>query len=136
MCSNMPYIKELDLSKNLLEGNIPPNIWKCKHLEMLGLAYNNFGGNIPSAIGNVSTLLGVELSYNHLTGILDMSFRTIVYDWVNVNFGYKHMIKIRIWLKTFTFKKLVHNKWRCCQSSQSSPFIYCSLKKLMVNANC
>ncbi|XP_047961184.1 putative receptor-like protein kinase At3g47110 isoform X2 [Salvia hispanica] len=68
MCNGMPYINQLDLSKNLLEGNIPSNIWKCKHLDSLVLSFNTFSGNVPRAIGNMSMLRELYLGYNYFTG--------------------------------------------------------------------
>ncbi|XP_047961843.1 putative receptor-like protein kinase At3g47110 [Salvia hispanica] len=68
MCSNMSNIELLELDLNGLEGDIPPNIWKCKNLQIFSLSENNFSGNIPQAMGNVSMLRVLSLGYNHFTG--------------------------------------------------------------------
>ncbi|GFP81317.1 probable LRR receptor-like serine/threonine-protein kinase at3g47570 [Phtheirospermum japonicum] len=94
MCNNLPNLATLGLSGNQIEGQIPPNIWKCRELQILSLSINRFNGEIPSEIGSLSMLrelyLGVNdfiglipkeignctslkrlvLSYNHLTGEL------------------------------------------------------------------
>ncbi|KAL1533676.1 non-specific serine/threonine protein kinase [Salvia divinorum] len=70
MCNNTPNIKLLELDFNGLEGHIPSNIWKCKHLEILSLNFNTFSGKIPRAIGNTSMLRVLSLAYNNFTGEL------------------------------------------------------------------
>ncbi|KAG6388768.1 hypothetical protein SASPL_150208 [Salvia splendens] len=64
MCNNMPNIKFLALSYNLLEGQIPSNIWKCTHLDVLSLSFNNFSGSIPREIGRLGMLTELYLGYN------------------------------------------------------------------------
>ncbi|XP_042035969.1 leucine-rich repeat receptor protein kinase EMS1-like isoform X2 [Salvia splendens] len=66
--SNMSNIKTLELYGNQLQGPIPPNIWKCTHLEILALSYNNLSGNIPFEIGNMSTLRELYLGWNDFQG--------------------------------------------------------------------
>ena len=68
MCSNMPNIKVLYLYENQLQGRIPPNIWKCRHLEFLALAYNNLNGKIPSEIGSLSVIKELYLNMNNFQG--------------------------------------------------------------------
>ena len=69
ICSNMPNIKKLYLYGNQLEGQIPPNIWKCTHLEVLALSGNHFSGNIPFEIGKLSMLRELYLGFNDFQGI-------------------------------------------------------------------
>ncbi|KAG6388711.1 hypothetical protein SASPL_150143 [Salvia splendens] len=66
--SNMSNIKTLELYGNQLQGPIPPNIWKCTHLEILALSDNNLSGNIPFEIGNMSMLKELYLSGNNFQG--------------------------------------------------------------------
>ncbi|XP_047961823.1 receptor kinase-like protein Xa21 [Salvia hispanica] len=53
---------------NNLQGPIPPNIWKCTHLECLALSNNNLSGIIPFEIGKMSMLRELYLDENDFQG--------------------------------------------------------------------
>ncbi|KAH7859307.1 hypothetical protein Vadar_034369 [Vaccinium darrowii] len=67
--SNCTLLKNLDLSLNLLQGNIP-EIGNCKDLWNLNLYNNQFTGEIPFSITNASGMLNLDVEYNHLSGEL------------------------------------------------------------------
>nr|TKW13574.1 hypothetical protein SEVIR_5G110800v2 [Setaria viridis] len=69
------YLREtifLDLSKNKLNGDIPPSSCSARRLEILDLSYNNFGGMIPSCLIQ-DNLRILKLRGNRIHGILSDS---------------------------------------------------------------
>ncbi|KAL3714600.1 hypothetical protein ACJRO7_006502 [Eucalyptus globulus] len=58
----------IDLSNNLLKGEIPSTIGDFKGLQGLNLANNSLTGHIPSSLGNLTALESLDLSQNKLTG--------------------------------------------------------------------
>ena len=75
---------EIDLSGNLLTGEIPVNITQGTHLTSLNLSSNNLEGNIPDELFSSQTLRYVCLNDNQLTGSInpaDIDFKDIkVFD--------------------------------------------------------
>ncbi|CAI9786688.1 unnamed protein product [Fraxinus pennsylvanica] len=67
-CDSIQKFTGLYLSKNLLYGQIPSNIYKCRYLEVLSLSYNHFNGSIPSAIGSLTMLRSLFLGINNFEG--------------------------------------------------------------------
>ena len=72
ICShnNLPRLKEIQLSKNKLDGEIPLSLGECPQLETLDLFDNNFGGQVPTQIGNITGLERLDLSWNNLRGMI------------------------------------------------------------------
>ncbi|XP_042033690.1 receptor-like protein 9DC3 isoform X2 [Salvia splendens] len=70
MCDSLPNIEVLNLWRNQLSGEIPPNIWKCTQLQDLGLSVNHFNGKIPSEIGSLSMLRKLYLGVNDFRGMI------------------------------------------------------------------
>ncbi|KAJ1396850.1 Serine/threonine-protein kinase, active site [Sesbania bispinosa] len=59
----------LDLSQNMLEGNIPPNIGNCHKLQYLCLSQNRLKGTIPFEVFSLFSLTNLlDLSQNSLSG--------------------------------------------------------------------
>ena len=72
VCSynNLPRLKELQLSNNTLEGEIPLSLGECPQLEILALSYNNFVGHVPAQIGNITSLKRLRIYDNNLKGVI------------------------------------------------------------------
>lgn len=71
----MPYIESgisyLDLSNNLVSGQIPSDIGDMMpNLEALSLSHNCVTGSIPSSLFNLKNLSVLDLSRNHISGEL------------------------------------------------------------------
>ncbi len=58
----------LDLFRNNLTGQIPPELGNLASLEWLSLARNDLTGPIPPELGSLTSLEGLSLSDNDLTG--------------------------------------------------------------------
>ncbi|KAI3937815.1 hypothetical protein MKW92_017813 [Papaver armeniacum] len=71
------YISGIDLSSNILDGNIPEEIGLLQALVMLNLSHNHFLNNIPASIGNMSSLESLDLSSNNLSGPIPQALASI-----------------------------------------------------------
>ncbi|KAI5662341.1 hypothetical protein M9H77_21664 [Catharanthus roseus] len=65
--ANLSYLKEIDLSRNYLNGTIPANFSRIP-LTTLSLLGNRIGGTIPEELGDISTLEELVLEDNLLEG--------------------------------------------------------------------
>ena len=65
---SLTNLKRLDLSYNLLSGNISDWIGGLNALEHLILSHNNISGSLPNELGQIGSLVNVELDYNQLNG--------------------------------------------------------------------
>ncbi|XP_022134073.1 probable leucine-rich repeat receptor-like serine/threonine-protein kinase At3g14840 [Momordica charantia] len=63
----LPFLEELDLTRNYLSGRIPPE-WGSTKLVKISLLGNRLTGPIPKEIGNISTLTDLVLEMNQLSG--------------------------------------------------------------------
>ncbi|KAJ1288816.1 hypothetical protein BS78_02G117200 [Paspalum vaginatum] len=63
----------IDLSDNLLTGTIPLSIGQCQSQQALSLSTNTMSGMIPDSIGNLRGLQSLDLSDNKLTGSIPES---------------------------------------------------------------
>ncbi|KAL5989816.1 hypothetical protein ACLOJK_010710 [Asimina triloba] len=77
----LPFLYNIDLTRNLLTGSIPPE-WTALPLQQINLMANRLSGPIPKEIGNITTLQKLSLSSNNLTGELpvEMSKLTNLVD--------------------------------------------------------
>ncbi|GER55595.1 receptor-like protein [Striga asiatica] len=71
--TSLVELRSLNLSRNHLTGSIPENIGNMKQLESLDFSMNSLSGNIPGSITTMSFLNSLNLSYNHLTGRIPQS---------------------------------------------------------------
>ncbi|KAL8037740.1 hypothetical protein ABFX02_11G057900 [Erythranthe guttata] len=67
-CVGLSRIKELYLSSNEFNDQIPSTISKCSQLRLLSLSHNKFSGFVPRGIGNLTSLEILYLGSNALTG--------------------------------------------------------------------
>ncbi|KAG0521515.1 hypothetical protein BDA96_08G167400 [Sorghum bicolor] len=58
----------IDLSANMLSGEIPWEIGNLSHVKSLNLSHNLFSGQIPATIANMSAVESLDLSHNKLNG--------------------------------------------------------------------
>ncbi|XP_061953406.1 receptor-like protein EIX2 isoform X2 [Populus nigra] len=65
----------LDLSNNLLTGQLPNCFMNWSTLVVLNLANNNLSGEIPSSVGSLFSLQTLSLNKNSLYGELPMSLK-------------------------------------------------------------
>ncbi|PHT39557.1 hypothetical protein CQW23_18411 [Capsicum baccatum] len=64
----MTQLNVLDLSHNLLVGDVPPQLSNLKVLVDLNLSHNGLSGHIPVEVESMAGLQDVSLSYNELEG--------------------------------------------------------------------
>ncbi|XP_021745803.1 probably inactive leucine-rich repeat receptor-like protein kinase At3g28040 [Chenopodium quinoa] len=70
-------LRLLDLSNNLLSGNIPTGIYTLHNLKELHLQGNQFSGSIPSDISLCPHLLKLDLNSNFFAGNIPTTFGTL-----------------------------------------------------------
>lgn len=86
----------LDISYNLFNSSLPPDIGKVESLRNLSLAGNNFSGSIPDWISGLSSIQSLDLSCNSFSGPIPPSFtklNNLVYLNLSVNGFTKTMPK-------------------------------------------
>ena len=77
-CSDEGFVIGLDLSNQSLQGTIKPNILsKLTKLSSLDLSANLLSGQLPQDIGEITTLQRLDLSSNLLSGPLPSSISTL-----------------------------------------------------------
>ncbi|XP_077227042.1 putative LRR receptor-like serine/threonine-protein kinase At1g07650 [Tasmannia lanceolata] len=67
--SGLPYLQEIDLSRNFLNGKIPLQ-WATLPLQKIALLGNRLSGSIPKEVGNITTLKELLLEANQFSGVL------------------------------------------------------------------
>ncbi|RID71614.1 hypothetical protein BRARA_C03541 [Brassica rapa] len=67
--AGLPFLQEIDLSRNYLNGSIPPE-WGTLPLVNISLLANRIRGPIPKEIGNITTLKTLVLESNQISGNL------------------------------------------------------------------
>ncbi|XP_020239268.1 probable leucine-rich repeat receptor-like serine/threonine-protein kinase At3g14840 [Cajanus cajan] len=65
----LPYLEEIDLTRNYLNGTIPSE-WGSSKLRIISLLGNRLTGQIPKEIGNITTLESFVLEFNQFYGNL------------------------------------------------------------------
>ncbi|CAN6561143.1 unnamed protein product [Malus baccata var. baccata] len=65
----LKYLQEIDLTRNYLNGIIPPE-WSSLQLVNISLIGNRLTGPIPVEFGNITTLKSLDLSSNYLSEAL------------------------------------------------------------------
>ncbi|KAL4619620.1 hypothetical protein ACB092_06G093000, partial [Castanea dentata] len=74
---NSPYLEEIDLTRNYLNGTIPPK-WAPTRLVNISLIGNRLTGSIPKELGNISTLKSLTLEFNMLSGSLPKELGNLI----------------------------------------------------------
>uniref|UniRef100_A0A0E0PEV9 non-specific serine/threonine protein kinase n=1 Tax=Oryza rufipogon TaxID=4529 RepID=A0A0E0PEV9_ORYRU len=60
----------IDLSGNMLSGEIPWELGNLSHIKSLNLSNNFFTGQIPASFANMSEIESLDLSHNELSGLI------------------------------------------------------------------
>ena len=63
-------VVKLNLSDNLLNGEIPLQLGSLSNLTVLNLFNNQLTGEMPPELGSLFNLAALDLSYNQLTGVI------------------------------------------------------------------
>ncbi|TQE13586.1 hypothetical protein C1H46_000593 [Malus baccata] len=81
-------VKSIDLSSNVLEGEIPKEICSLVLLGTLNLSMNQLTGKIPSKIGNMHLIETLDLSHNHLSGQIPQSLSSLNFlSYLNLSYN-------------------------------------------------
>jgi hypothetical protein len=67
----------MDLSSNLLTGDIPEELTYLQGLRFLNLSRNDLSGTIPESIGSLELLESLDLSWNELSGTIPPSISNL-----------------------------------------------------------
>ena len=67
-------VTEIDLNRNDLAGEVPPEIQYFPHLRLLRLDYNDLEGEVPPEIGKLTDLQRMDLDGNNFTGPIPPEF--------------------------------------------------------------
>ncbi|KAJ8762036.1 hypothetical protein K2173_006638 [Erythroxylum novogranatense] len=65
----LPYLQEIDLAYNYLNGTIPRE-WALLRLTSISVLVNRLSGEIPKELGNISTLTYLCLEANQFSGVV------------------------------------------------------------------
>ncbi|EFJ24059.1 hypothetical protein SELMODRAFT_30948, partial [Selaginella moellendorffii] len=69
ICKQVPKLEHFLAWVNNLEGQLPPNLASCSNLTKIILTFNNLSGNIPpELLSNTKSLQWLSLSNNRLSG--------------------------------------------------------------------
>ncbi|XP_075503140.1 putative leucine-rich repeat receptor-like serine/threonine-protein kinase At3g14840 [Primulina tabacum] len=71
--ARLPFLQQIDLTRNYLNGTIPPE-WGSMKLVNISLLGNRITGPIPKELANISTLANLTLEFNQLTGTIPPEF--------------------------------------------------------------
>ncbi|CAL2236449.1 unnamed protein product [Prunus armeniaca] len=78
--TSLIYLQSVNLSNNLLSGRIPPKIGDMIWLESLDLSMNQLCGQIAPSMSRLTFLSALNLSYNNLTGEIPKSTQLQSFD--------------------------------------------------------
>ncbi|KAL6201305.1 hypothetical protein ACLB2K_025019 [Fragaria x ananassa] len=90
--AKLPYLTQIDFTRNILSGNIPSE-WGSTKLEYMNLETNMFNGTVPPELGNLVNLQNLIISTNNLTGVLPVNLTSL-----------SKLAELRISSKNFTGK--------------------------------
>ncbi|PRQ18567.1 putative leucine-rich repeat-containing, plant-type, leucine-rich repeat domain, L [Rosa chinensis] len=125
-----PYLVYLDISKNLLSGELP-NCWmQIQVLQVLNLGKNKLSGKIPSSLGNLQSIGILRLHDNNFSGelpSLENCTRLIMVDLGNNNLSGK----IPTWIGQ-SLTNLAILRLRSNEFNGIIPFSLCTLAAIHV----
>ncbi|KAE8124672.1 hypothetical protein FH972_019537 [Carpinus fangiana] len=68
--TGLPYLQEIELTRNYLNGSIPPGWGSSTQLVNISLLGNRLTGSIPKELANIPTLKSFVVEFNQLSGNL------------------------------------------------------------------
>ncbi|XP_073151270.1 probable LRR receptor-like serine/threonine-protein kinase At1g53440 [Henckelia pumila] len=74
--ANLTYLREIDLTRNYINGTIPPSFGQLR-LTILSILGNRISGSIPEEIGNITSLEDLVLEDNLLGGNLPINLGSL-----------------------------------------------------------
>ncbi|KAB2620439.1 leucine-rich repeat receptor-like protein CLAVATA2 [Pyrus ussuriensis x Pyrus communis] len=81
-------VTSLDLSRNMLFGEIPEELTNLINLQTLNLSDNLLTGRIPSKIGDMGALESLDLSVNQLSGEISPSISNLTFlNYLNLSYN-------------------------------------------------
>ncbi|ONI36211.1 hypothetical protein PRUPE_1G575300, partial [Prunus persica] len=86
----LTLVTSLDLSDNMISGEIPQEVTSLTSLLFLNLSRNHLTGKIPSKIGDMGSLESLDLSMNHLSGEIPPSMSTLTFL-ADLNLSYNNL---------------------------------------------
>ncbi|KAG9441306.1 hypothetical protein H6P81_017160 [Aristolochia fimbriata] len=87
----LSLVVSMDLSDNLISGEIPAELSDLSGLVHLNLSGNHLSGKIPQDIGNLHELISLDLSRNQLSGPIPSSLSKLSFlQHLNVSYNKLH----------------------------------------------
>ena len=71
---DLTKLQKLDLSSNNISAELPTALGNLANLESLNLAHNNFSGSLPGELGHLTSLWSLELGNNQFSGPIPSEF--------------------------------------------------------------
>ncbi|KAJ1282951.1 hypothetical protein BS78_03G090200, partial [Paspalum vaginatum] len=93
------WLAVLDLSNNVLEGEVPPCLGRMEDIEFMSLSNNSLSGEFPSSVQNFTNVLFLDLCRNNFSGsfLLDTAWlrglRLRDFAHHSRSFGVKEMLR-------------------------------------------
>ncbi|KAK6137297.1 hypothetical protein DH2020_028960 [Rehmannia glutinosa] len=82
----MPFLIDLNLAQNFINGSIPDSLCEMKALQNLDLSKNHLSGNLPDCWHNFDSLRVARLSSNKLSGVIPNSIGgAYSLQWLHLN---------------------------------------------------
>ncbi|CAN6678527.1 unnamed protein product [Malus baccata var. baccata] len=122
-------VTSLDLSRNMLFGEIPEELTNLINLQTLNLSDNLLTGRIPSKIGDMRALESLDLSVNQLSGEISPSISNLTFL-NHLNLSYNNLIgqiPKSTQLQSFDLSSYAGNKLcgspleECCSTNEAMP---------------
>ncbi|CAO2821098.1 unnamed protein product [Amaranthus hypochondriacus] len=88
--NSLGLIKEIDMSNNELQGEIPDEIFSLTGLVSLDLSSNTLSGTISAKVGQLTALEFLDLSNNHLSGEIPDSLANLNFLSI-LDLSYNHL---------------------------------------------